>query len=94
MSHPLNCLQALNPTPVPKLDGALRCGILGAARIAPPAIINPARTHPEFVIAAVAARDQVKAEAFAKKHGIEKVYSGATGYQGSISLQYNPRLPQ
>ncbi len=66
----------------------------GAARIAPPAIINPARTHPEFIIAAVAARDQAKAEAFARKHGIEKVYSGATGYQGAFSLRYNPRLTQ
>lgn len=75
---------------MPKSDGALRCGILGAAKIAPLAIIIPAKTHPEFIIAAVAARSKDKAEAYAKKHGIEKAYSGPTGYQGTYLPRYIP----
>ena len=82
----------MNPTPVPKVDDALRCGILGAAKIAPPAIILPARTHPEFIIAAVAARSKEKAELFAQKHSIKKVYSGPSGYQGLLSHFRTPRI--
>lgn len=37
------------------------------------ALINPARSHPEVVIQAVAARDPEKAAAFAAKHGIQDV---------------------
>jgi predicted dehydrogenase len=46
------------------------------------AIILLAHTHPDVVVSAVAARDQVKAKRFATKHGIKRVYSGANGYQG------------
>lgn len=66
-----------------KVEGALRCGILGAARIAPSALITPAKSHSEFIIHAVAARDKIKAEKYAKTHGIPKVYFGKTGYQGT-----------
>jgi len=45
-------------------------GILGAARIAPKAAIEPARDNPEFQVVAVAARDRRRAEAFAAAHGI------------------------
>ncbi|KAF0321529.1 D-xylose 1-dehydrogenase (NADP(+)) 2 [Colletotrichum sp. SAR11_59] len=62
-----------NPPVAPRQDGALRFGILGAANIAPMALINPARSHPEVVIQAVAARDPKKAAAFAAKHGIPDV---------------------
>lgn len=48
----------------------LRIGILGAARIAPPALIEPARTNPDVVVTAVAARDRSRAEAYAAEHGI------------------------
>jgi predicted dehydrogenase len=51
----------------------LRIGILGAARIAPMAVIRPARSVPEVQIAAVAARDPVRARAFAAKHRIPRV---------------------
>jgi predicted dehydrogenase len=37
----------------------VRIGILGAARIAPLALINPARGNAEVIVAAVAARDVV-----------------------------------
>jgi predicted dehydrogenase len=50
----------------------LRIGILGAARIAPAAIVRPAREVPEVTVAAVAARDPQRAEKFARKHGITK----------------------
>ncbi|TEA13381.1 D-xylose 1-dehydrogenase (NADP(+)) 2 [Colletotrichum sidae] len=62
-----------NPPVAPKQEGALRFGILGAANIAPMAIISPAKSHPEVVIQAVAARDKTKAAAFAAKHGIPDV---------------------
>ena len=53
--------------------------MLGAARIGAPGLIIPARSHPEVVVHAVAARDLARAQAYAKKHGIKKAYEG---YQG------------
>ncbi|KAK3384424.1 hypothetical protein B0T24DRAFT_84020 [Lasiosphaeria ovina] len=62
------------PTPLPpKAENALRIGILGAANIAPMALINPAKLHPEVIVQAIAARDKTKAAAYAKKHGIPQV---------------------
>lgn len=61
------------PPAPPKTNDALRFGILGAANIAPMALITPARSHPEVVIQAVAARDQARAISYAKKHGIPDV---------------------
>jgi predicted dehydrogenase len=51
----------------------LRIGILGAAKIAPPAVIAPARDNPDFVISAVGARDPERAKAYATEHGIPRV---------------------
>ncbi|MGC9954633.1 MAG: Gfo/Idh/MocA family oxidoreductase [Rhizomicrobium sp.] len=48
----------------------IRIGILGAARIAPKAVIGPARDNPEFQVVAVAARDKDRAKAFAAENGI------------------------
>lgn len=45
-------------------------------------IIGPARSHPGVIIAAVAARNEERANAYAKKHGIpivHKSYQGNTG---------------
>lgn len=53
---------------------ALRIGVLGAARIAPAAVIGPARRSPEATVTAVAARDLTRAEQFARKHGVERVF--------------------
>jgi predicted dehydrogenase len=50
----------------------LRIGVLGAARIAPNALIRPARDVDEVTVAAVAARDEARARAFAAKHGIAR----------------------
>ena len=69
--------------PVTPASQPVKFGILGAAAIAPPALISPAKSHPEVQVYAVAARDQKRAEAFAKKHGIEKAYGGSTAYQRS-----------
>lgn len=49
----------------------LRIGLLGAARIAPPAIVDPARATGHRLVA-VAARDPRRAAAFAERHGIER----------------------
>ncbi len=52
----------------------LRIGTLGASRIAPAALINPARTNSRAEVVAVAARDRARAEQYASKHGIPHVY--------------------
>ncbi|MEV6931567.1 Gfo/Idh/MocA family oxidoreductase [Dactylosporangium sp. NPDC051485] len=54
----------------------LRIGVLGAARIAPAALIAPARSVPGVQVVAVAARDRGKAAAFARRHGIAQVHAG------------------
>ncbi|KAJ6109451.1 Oxidoreductase N-terminal [Penicillium sp. IBT 16267x] len=64
---------AFGPPKVEKKDDAIRFGILGAAKIAPLALITPALSHPEVIVQAVAARDRARAEEFAKKHSIPDV---------------------
>jgi predicted dehydrogenase len=51
----------------------LRIGVLGAARIAPPAIVKPAAVVDGVAVTAIAARDPARAERFAAKHGIPRV---------------------
>jgi predicted dehydrogenase len=51
----------------------LRIGILGAARIAPAAVVKPARAVDGVRVTAIAARDTERAHAFAKKHGVDRV---------------------
>jgi predicted dehydrogenase len=53
----------------------MRIGVLGAARIAPAALIKPAHAVAEVEVAAVAARDRSKAAAFAGRHGIPVVHA-------------------
>lgn len=43
------------------------------------ALFIPARSHPEVIIAAVAARDKKKAEAYAKENGIPIVHESYDG---------------
>ncbi|THU83074.1 NAD(P)-binding protein [Dendrothele bispora CBS 962.96] len=79
----------------PKDKNALKFGCLGAANIVPGALVNPAKTHPDVLLYAVAARDKARAEEFARKHGFQKSYGGATGYQDMIDdpevdVIYNP----
>ncbi|KAI1846952.1 hypothetical protein JX266_006827 [Neoarthrinium moseri] len=65
--------QIFNPSELPKAEKPLMFGILGAADIAPMALISPAKTHPDVKILAVAARNYDKAKAYAQKHGIPEV---------------------
>ena len=51
----------------------LRIGLLGASKIAPGAVIEPARRNPAFVVTAVGARDAGRARAYAQTHGIAGV---------------------
>lgn len=53
----------------------LRIGILGAARIAPAALIHPARRTGLAEVTAIAARDGNRAAAFASRHDIAHAYS-------------------
>jgi predicted dehydrogenase len=55
------------------MDGSVRIGVLGAARIAPAALVKPARVVDGVDVAAVAARDPRRARAFAARHGIAQV---------------------
>jgi len=64
------------------MAGPFRIGLLGASRIAPPAVIEPARDNPDFVVTVVAARDPARARAYADEHGIAGV---AADYAGLVS---------
>ena len=66
--------------------------MLGAARIAPLALINPAKQNSEVVVAAVAARDASRARAFAAKHDIPRVHESYEALIADPDLDavYNP----
>ncbi|ETW25204.1 Gfo/Idh/MocA family protein [Mycobacterium gastri] len=70
----------------------VRIGILGAARIAPLALVKPAKGNAEVVVAAVAARDASRAEAFAAKHDIARVHESYDALISDPDLDavYNP----
>jgi predicted dehydrogenase len=70
----------------------IRIGILGAAGIAPKAVIDPARDVPEVEIVAVAARDSARASEFASEHGIPTVYASYEELLADpeIDVVYNP----
>jgi predicted dehydrogenase len=54
-------------------ESPLRIGVLGASRISPTSIVEPARLTGARLVA-VAARDRTRAENFAKQYGIERVH--------------------
>jgi predicted dehydrogenase len=70
----------------------VRIGILGAARIAPAAVIKPARNIGGAEVRAVAARDRGRAERFASKHGIPMVHESYAALLADpeIDAVYNP----
>ena len=76
---------ASDPKPV-------RIGILGAARIAPMALLAPAKRVPAAAIVAVAARDPARARAFAAKHGIPTIHGSyeALLADPDVDAVYNP----
>jgi predicted dehydrogenase len=70
----------------------LRIGVLGAARIAPPALLRPARAIPEVSVVAIAARDPRRARSFAARHGIPRVHGTYAELVGDpdVDAVYNP----
>jgi len=70
----------------------LRIGVLGAARIAPSALIKPAKDNADIVVAAIAARDSTRAQEFAAKHGIARVHDSYEALIADPDLDgvYNP----
>ncbi len=60
----------------------VKFGILGAARIAPGALIRPAAKNTEVVVDTIAARDRDRASAYARRHRIPRV---ADSYQELVS---------
>lgn len=72
--------------------GPLRIGVLGAARIAPRAIIAPARTTGLAAVTAIAARDPTRAQEFATRHQIPHVHAAYADLiaDPAIDAIYNP----
>lgn len=62
----------------------IRLGILGASRIAPPALIAPAKARDDVALQAVAARDPERARAYAREHGIAEV---ADSYEALVARE-------
>jgi predicted dehydrogenase len=56
------------------VTSSVRIGILGCARIAPAAIVRPAKRVVGAEVTAVGSRDLGRATAFARKHGIPRAY--------------------
>jgi predicted dehydrogenase len=72
-----------------------RIGLLGASKIAPVAVIAPAKQNPDFEVVAVGARDAGRARAFADEHGIAHV-SGSYAElvrRDDIDVVYNALPP-
>lgn len=74
------------------MPAPLRFGILGAARIAPAALIRPSRSVPEVQVTTVAARDHTKAIRFAWRYHIPRVLGSyeALINDPEIDAIYNP----
>ncbi len=70
----------------------LRIGTLGSSRISEAALIEPAASVPEVTVAAVAARDKSRADAFALRHGISAAYGSYEDLLADpdIDAIYNP----
>lgn len=76
----------------PFMTRPLRFGILGAAKIAPLALLDPAKLGNEARVVAVAARDEQRARRFAQEHAIERVLPSyqALVEDPGIDVVYNP----
>ena len=73
----------------------IRIGILGAAKIAPPVVINTSRDNPDFEVVAVGARDPERAKAYAAEHKIANVAKDydALVRRDDVDLVYNALPP-
>ncbi len=74
------------------MSDPLRIGVLGAARIAPMALLRPAREMVEASVWAVAARSPERARAFAAKHRVPRVHDSYEALIDDPELDaiYNP----
>jgi predicted dehydrogenase len=70
----------------------VRLGVLGAARITPAAIVKPARNSADAELVGIAARDRARADAFASKHGVPRVFETYADLLADpdIDAIYNP----
>ncbi|WP_206796833.1 Gfo/Idh/MocA family protein [Amycolatopsis sp. MtRt-6] len=70
----------------------LRIGILGAARIAPAALVKPASAVSTISVTAIAARSAERAQAFASRHSVPRVHPSyeALLADPDIDAVYNP----
>ena len=64
----------------------MRICVLGAARIAPAALVKPARVVDGVEVGAVAARDRGRAEAFAARYGVPAVHDSYAAVLADPSL--------
>jgi predicted dehydrogenase len=73
-------------------EDRLRFGVLGAAKIAPDALLKPAAASQRAEVVAIAARDPERARGFAEEHGIEQVDPGyeALIRNPDVDAVYNP----
>ncbi|WP_370971187.1 Gfo/Idh/MocA family protein [Amycolatopsis sp. cg9] len=71
---------------------SLRIGVLGAARIAPTALVKPASSSSEVDVVAVAARSLDRAQTFADRHGIPQAHPSyeALLADPDVDAVYNP----
>jgi predicted dehydrogenase len=74
----------------------LRIGILGASKIAPAAMIAPAKANPNVELRAIAARDPARAKAFADAHGVARAHESYAALiaDPDIDLVYNSLPPK
>jgi predicted dehydrogenase len=74
------------------MTNPIRIGILGAAKIVPNALTNPARKVPEVQVTGIAARDPKRAEKFARQHYIPRVHKTYDDVLADpeIDATYNP----
>jgi predicted dehydrogenase len=77
----------MDATPPP-----LRIGILGAARIAPMALVRPARQVADARVYGIAAREPSRAGRFQVKHGLDKAYPSYQALLEDTAIEaiYNP----
>ncbi|MEM8772023.1 MAG: Gfo/Idh/MocA family oxidoreductase [Pseudomonadota bacterium] len=73
-------------------DKTVRVGCLGAARIAPKALVYPAKALGRIELSAIAARDQRRAQEFSKAHGFQRALQSYEDIiaDPSIDLIYIP----
>lgn len=68
---------------VPKSQNPINTGVLGAADFSNVGLFDPARTHPDCIVTAIAARNLDKAKVQAKQYGVARAFGS---YQELLEL--------